>query len=130
MGKLEDLLVDEDALDRDALGAGLGPYLKVGKTGTLRPADGWRNLTQRDRVLAVLLGIKAGHVLGVRDHEEASATEVTEQVGAAGGTVRPILRGLMEAGFIAQGRSGAYFVPAMAVPRAVASLGAGGRRRR
>ena len=115
--------MDEKALDRDALGAGLSPYLMVGKSGTLRPGDGWADLKQRDRVLVVLLGVKAAHVLGVRDRDGASATEVTALTGASGGTVRPALRSLVSDRLVVQDKEGRYVVSAMSVPRALQVLG-------
>src|SRR5437870_5678313 len=94
--KLEELLVDERALDREALGEGLLPYIRVSRDGTLRPAQKWSKLNKGGRVLAVLLGAKAGHVLEVRTGESLSAQEVAALSGVPGNTSRPILRGLLQ----------------------------------
>src|SRR5438445_240715 len=109
-------------LDRDALGAGLHPVLRIGSGGALRPGDSWGGLGEREKVRVVLLAVKAAHVLGVRDHDGATAKEVTETTGGRGGTVRPALRALLTDGYAHQDDRERYFVPPMNVPRALKLL--------
>ena len=123
MGKLEDLVIDETSFDRDVLGAALLPFLRIGNDGSLRPAEKWNALNRRNRILAVCLAVKAAYVLGKRNMEAVTASEVVELSGVPGGTARPTLRGLVDAQLVSQDAQRRYYVPGMAVPAAVAALG-------
>jgi hypothetical protein len=122
MSTLNKLLVDQQELDRDALGRALLPLIRIGNDGTFRPVAGWSKLSKIQRVLVILLAGKASQVLGVRDDESLSAAEVATLSGVAGNTSRPVLRTLVERGIAAQDRAGRYFIQNMAVPDALSQL--------
>lgn len=119
MGKLEDLVVDENELDRETLGAGLAPYVRIGQAGGFRPSERWSALGQKGKIVAIVLAAKAAHVLGRRSEDALAASEIAGAAGVAGGTARPILRELAEARIFEQDQAKKYRVAAMNVPRAL-----------
>jgi hypothetical protein len=122
MAKLEDLLVDEAAFDRDALAEALLDYVRLGRSGELRPGPKWGGLSRLGRVLAVLLAGKAAWALGLRADENTGASEVTTLSGLPGGTVRPKLRILRERSLVEQSADGRYRVSSMAMSSALQTL--------
>jgi len=122
MAKLEDLIVDETAFDRDAIADTLLSYVRLGANGELRPGPKWTVLSRLGRVLAVVVAFKAAWALQIRAADGGSATEVTERSGLPGGTVRPKLRVLRDRGLIEQTADGLYRVSSMALDSALRTL--------
>lgn len=91
---LSALLVDEDEVARDELATGLAPYIQITKQGGLLPKPAFEGLSAADKVLTLLLSIKAMKMLGLRDDERVGPAELIELSVMPGGTVRPKLSAL------------------------------------
>lgn len=122
MTKLEDLMVDESAFDRDLLAGALKGLLVVTSAGELRTLDAWTALGATGRVVAGLLGLKAAHALGKRPDEAVTPSELSSLAGIPSGTAKRELRELTSAGVIDQGDDGRYSVAGIRVGRAIAEL--------
>ena len=119
MTELRDLVVDEQKFDQAELADGLMKYVRLGSTGQLRPGESWDDLSERAKVLAVVLGFKAAAVLELRQDESGSASEIAEASGVAPGTVRPVLRDLLDHHLLRQQGRGRYAVQEMRVSQAL-----------
>jgi hypothetical protein len=93
---LASLLIDEDDVAREELAAGLAPYVQITRQGGLMPLPAFEGLTAADKVLALLLSVKAMKMLGLRDGERVGPAELIELSGMPGGTVRPKLSSLVK----------------------------------
>jgi len=91
---LSALLVDEEDVARDELAAGLAPFIQITKQGGLLPRSSFDGLSAADKVLTLLLSIKAMKMLELRDSERVGPAELIELSGMPGGTVRPKLSAL------------------------------------
>lgn len=110
---LEDFLIDTEEVNRERLAEVLDPYL-IGidkdKGAVILNTKNLQNLSSVNKVLCFLLAIKAAFLLDKRKNDQASWKEVCEATGMPGGTVRPVLGQLKEAGMLS-GESGNYNVP-------------------
>lgn len=91
---LSTLLVDEDDVARDELAAGLTPFIQITKQGGLLPRPAFEKLSTADKVLTLVLSIKAMKMLGLRESERVGPAELIELSGMPAGTVRPKLSAL------------------------------------
>jgi hypothetical protein len=119
---LKDLLVDEQEFDQAEMAEGLMKYVRIGSAGQLRPGESWGELSERSKVLAVVLAFKAAATLGLRTNETASAAEIVQASGTAAGTVYPALRELVDLHFLVQPARGMYAVQGMRVSQALRLL--------
>jgi hypothetical protein len=87
-------LVDEDDVAREELAAGLAPFIQLTKQGGLLPRPAFEGLSAVDKVLTLLLSIKAMKMLGLRDSERVGPADLIALSGMPGGTVRPKLSAL------------------------------------
>ena len=122
MSGLRDLIVNEQEFDQAAMADGLLRFVRLGSAGELRPGEAWDNLTERSKVLAVVLAFKAARALGLRENESASSSEIAEASGVAPGTVRPVLRHLLDLHLLQQPSRGRYGVQGMRVGQALRLL--------
>lgn len=122
MAELRDLVVDEQEFDRSEMTDGLMGYVRLGSGGQLRPGELWDSLPERAKVVAVLLAFKAAAALELRADESSSALEIAQASGVAHGTVRPVLRSLLELHLLQQPSRGMYSVQAMRVSQALGLL--------
>ncbi len=122
MPELRDLLVDEREFDQAEMAEGLMPFVRLGSNGQLRPGDEWDALSERAKVVAVLLGYKASAALQLRPDDSGSALEISQSSGVAHGTVRPTLRDLLDEHLVQQPARGRYCVPSMRVKPALRTL--------
>ena len=126
---LEYLLADEDAFARETLASALAPLLKLSRSGDLFLEPAFSKLKARQQVLAVLLGLKAAEMLGIRESAATTPGEIVELSGMAPGTVRPKLSELLRERLIVRRKEGGYEVPVSAANQAVERLiGAQGSR--
>ena len=121
--KLTELLVDEGAVDTEALAVGLKGLLGITSAGEIRMLEGWDGLSEKQKILATLLGLKAAVLLRKRERESVTPSETARLSGVALGTAKRSLRELLAARTIAADPKGAYFVSAPLVRRALEQLG-------
>jgi uncharacterized membrane protein (UPF0136 family) len=96
------LLVDENDVAREELASGLAPFVQITKQGGLLPLEPFEGLNSANKVLTLLLAIKAMRMLELRDNERVGPAELTEMSGMAAGTVRPKLSALASNRLIAK----------------------------
>ena len=108
--KLEDLLIDEAAIDQAALAEGLAGYVGVTTTGEIRPLEKWTALSERGKVIAGLLSLRAATILGRRPSAAVGPTELAKTTGVAVGTAKRVLRELANDRLV-RSDGGTYEVP-------------------
>ena len=118
-GELEELVVSGKDLDRGLVASMLSPYLRLDRDEcAIRPLASWSNLQANSKILLYLLARKAMVALDFPlDIEGATTTEVINDTGIKGGTVKPTLRRLLGDNIIAQSKDRRYFVPSYAIER-------------
>lgn len=109
---LKKLVVDEKALSEEALAGVLAPLASLTTEGAVMFRPGFTG-SNRMRVLVGLLATSAAHRLGLRTADTLAPRELEELTGIKGGTLRPLLRGLVEKRLIA-GSAGSYRIPPFA----------------
>ena len=85
-------------------------------------------LGAKKTILSALLARKCLHLLGARIGESATPKDLELVTGVRGGTLRPAVKELVDAGLIQRGDDGLYRVPSFALED-VAALLRGGRVR-
>ena len=122
MTELEDLIVDESALDREALATALHGLVGITAEGSIRQMGRWPALSERQKVVATLLGAKAAHALKRRDSDRLGPSELAAMSGVALGTVKPVLREKLASRTCAQSAEGSYYIPAWSLTKAIEEL--------
>ena len=117
--ELEGLLVDGTEIDKKLVAEILSSFIRIDKnTCEIRPLGSWNDLKATVKILVYLLARKAMIALELSiDDEAASTTEIINNTGMAGGTVRPRLRELLGERFLAQTKEQKYYVPNYAIER-------------
>lgn len=118
---LERLVRSGREIEEGALADVLEPYVTLTEEGGLIPTRRLRKLDSEGKVIAVLLGVKALHVLGKRESDEAGPSEIAELGGIASGTVKRTVRELAADGIL-RGNKGSYSVPSHSFEDAVEAL--------
>jgi hypothetical protein len=90
------LLVNESALAREELAEGLAPRLQLTEEGGLWLLPGFEELTSVNKVLCLLLAVKAMKMLGLRESDRVSPSDLVGLSGMPAGTIRPKLSHLAE----------------------------------
>lgn len=116
------LLVDEDSIARDELASGLAPYVQLTEQGGLWPLPPFESLASANKVLCLLLAIKAMAMLGLRESERAAPGELVEMSGIPAGTVRPKLSKLAEKRLVVKGDR-EYWISSHGARKALEALG-------
>jgi hypothetical protein len=93
---LSTLLVDEALVAREELAVGLAPFVQFTRDGDIWPLPPFEELPSRDKVLCLLLAVKAMSMLDIRETEQVSPAELVKIGDMAAGTVRPKLSQLVE----------------------------------
>ena len=133
---LADLFIDAGAVDRQAIAEALKEIVGIDtESHRVVTKPGFGKLAPRQQLVAVLLGVKAAHLLGLIEKDGAQPSEVVAASGMPPGTVRRGLRELLETRLLSQDSGGRYLVAHQQVPGAIAALsstpsGGGGRTRR
>lgn len=108
---LEDLLVDEEQMNRELLANLLDEYVRIGnESGSLITRPAFKELTAKRKIVVVLLAQRASHELGKANSEWLSPSEISEISGIKSGTIYPSIRDLEEEG-IAESDDGSYHIP-------------------
>lgn len=108
---LEDLLVDEEGLNKELLAETLRPFTRVGdSSGQLLLQPPYYELTAKEKILVVLLAQKARAYFEFADDEWLSPSEISDLSSVKKGTIYPIVRDLADEGKI-DDDDGSYHVP-------------------
>ena len=118
---LKRLVVEEADLAEADLADALEPYLRFTSDGQLLLEDGFEALSAKDRVLCLLLGLRAMEMLGLRPQATAKPAEIVRVSGMPPGTVRPKLSQLTRERYATKGADG-YSLPLHSARRAVRIL--------
>lgn len=115
---LEDLLVDEEQLNKELLAGTVQKYAQIGKdSGDLIPNEQYNDLNSRNQVVVALLAQKARFELNLADEEWIPPTKISELSGIKKGTVYPAVRDLVDEGII-RDDDGDYMIPSVKVEKA------------
>jgi hypothetical protein len=87
--KLVPLVIDTADVAREELARVLEPYVRLTREGELVLQPAFEDLAARERLIAALLAVRAGELLGLRSAPGASPHEIERLTGMAEGTVRP-----------------------------------------
>jgi hypothetical protein len=111
------LVVDEAAVDRELLATVLEDRARLDlSSGTFAFRPGVRDgLNSRQQVLVALLAQKALHLLKPHFPEGLRPQEIEIATGVKGGTLRPLLKVLIDRRLVRQGQDKAYIVPGYAI---------------
>lgn len=116
--KLEDLLVDEEKINKELLYDLLSDYIQIGKqSGDLIPHSEFDELDSKQKVTVVLLAQRARNELDMVDGGWLTPTEISNQSGIKKNTVYPTVRQLDEEGLV-ENDDGKYRIPAHNLQRA------------
>src|SRR5687768_5763781 len=118
---LNRLVADGEEVDRELLANALQNVLRLDLTrGAFAFLHGVRErLNSRQQVIAALLGQKALHLLREELAEGLRPQPIEQATGIPGGTLRPILKVLVERRLVRQDADKLYLVPSYAVEDAV-----------
>ena len=121
---LDVLLVDAQDVDRELLASVLGRWLRISsETGEIIPRKGWSALDARRRALLFLLARKTAVLKKVAAGPEGAGAKVVEAgTGVKGGTMRRVLRELLDERLVAQDERRGYYVPSYALEDVAALL--------
>lgn len=113
---LDDVCIDDSALDEERAARILREYAKVGTdSGSLQPTDRFDELTSEQKVLVALVAQQARLLRGDIDTAATGPKETARLSSMKEGTVRPTVRDLAEEGFIEDSEDG-YHVSAAKLP--------------
>lgn len=114
---LENLLVDEQQMNKEILHDLLENYIRIGKqSGDLIPQEEFRGLTAKKQTLIVLLSQKARFELDMVESEWMSPGEISSQSGINKNTVYPTVRELANDGLL-DSEDGSYRVQSHGIDR-------------
>ena len=123
---LTELLVDASEVDKRAIADALKGKLAIdAKTGRLLLISGFNALDSRKKLIAVLLGRKAAHLLGLIDPEGISNKDIAGATGLPPGTVAPSLKSLRELRLVGQDTEKGYLIPNPQLGAAITFLAGG-----
>lgn len=111
MGKLEDLMVDEDEIVEELLFELLSKYIKVGKRSKdiiFNPE--FVDLKVGDKIIVYLLGRKALKMLNAIDDDKTGLRDICGATGIKYDSIKPIISGLARKNILER-EDGNYFVP-------------------
>ena len=114
------LVVDEAAIDREMLAEVLETRVRLDLTrGSFTFLPGVRDrMSNRQQVVAALLATKALHLLKDELPDGLHPQDLEAVTGIKGGTLRPLLRVLVERRVVSQSAEKAYIVPGFALEEA------------
>lgn len=111
--QLDELFVSGKEVDQGLVAGILSPFLKIDLDScSIVPSEYWLELHNELKVILFLVARKAMKVRGLSvDKEGALPSEIEEQTGMKGGSVRPNLKNLFEQRIIKKTDDSRYFVP-------------------
>jgi len=113
MSQLESLFVSGKEIDEGLLVKILSPFLRIDQNScSIIPNERWLQLNNELKIILFLIARKAMKLRGLPiDNEGATPSEIGEEIGLKGGSVRPKLRSLFEQKIISRTDDARYFVP-------------------
>jgi hypothetical protein len=108
---LLDLVLDEARLVEELLTTTLRPLVRISRSGELVLEPAFRSLSLAQKVLAVIAAAKAMKLLEIRDSEEIGPTEIASLGGIPVGSVKPVVRALLNNGVVEATPGGHYTIP-------------------
>ncbi|APX95724.1 hypothetical protein [Natronorubrum daqingense] len=115
---LEDLLVDEEKLNKELLAGTVSKYVKIGKdSGDLIPNERYNDLISKKKIVVALLAQKARFELDMVEEEWLPPAEINEMTGVKTGTIYPAVRELTDDGIVSDD-DGDYMIPSVKVEQA------------
>ena len=111
--QLETLVVRGRELNRGLVAKVLALFLKIdGDTCSIIPGERWEKLNNESKIIMFFLARKAMKALDLAiENEGATPTEIETELGIKGGSVRPVVRKLLDQRIVARTSEGRYFVP-------------------
>ncbi len=104
---LDDLFVDETAVDRERLASILNGYADIGQeTGRLVTTPAYDELAGDEKVVITLAAERAKEIKGAVDSASMGPSAISDASNVPVGTVKPKVRELAEEGLIYDGEDG------------------------
>lgn len=113
MSQLDSLFVSGKEVDESLLAKILSPFLKIDQDScSIVPDARWLKVSNELKIILFLVARKAMKVRGLPIHNEgATPSEIGDEIGLKGGSVRPILKSLLERKIFNRAGDRRYFVP-------------------
>ncbi len=115
---LDQLFVTGEVFDRQLVADILSPYIRIYVEGggvKIVFTQNAKLLGVREKLLAYLLAIKAVSLKDEGSPDSATPGDIEKETGLVGGTIRPILRRLLDEHLVTNIESGRYTIPAYAL---------------
>ena len=107
----EDLLIDEEEVSETLLSETLIEYIRIGdESGSIVPQDAYEDLTNREKVVVILLAQHALEGLDMADEQWLTPSQIAERSGIKKGSVYPAVRELDDADIV-ENDDGSYRIP-------------------
>ena len=107
----DDLLIDEEEVSETLLTETLINYIRIGdESGSIVPQDAYEDLTNREKVVIILLAQHALKGLDMADKQWLTPSEISERSGIKKGSVYPAVRELDDKGIV-DNNDGSYQIP-------------------
>lgn len=118
----DDLLIDEDEVNESLLTETLIEYVRIGnESGGIIAQAAYEELTNREKVIVILLAQHAIEGLDMTDTAWLTPTEIAKKSGIKKNSVYPAVRELDDAD-VAETDDGAYRIPTHSLERAKQEL--------
>lgn len=113
MSQLDSLFVSGKEVDESLLAKILSPFLKIDQDScSIVPDAHWLKVSNELKIILFLVARKTMKVRGLPIHNEgATPSEIGDEIGLKGGSVRPILKSLLERKVFNRADDRRYFVP-------------------
>lgn len=107
---LASLLLDSVEVDRARIASVLKNLVGIDReSGRIVPKPAFSSLSNRRRVLAVLLAVKASELMSVTDSHAVRAGDIPKLAGVPEGSAHPILKDLRDSHRVSQTTDGLYY---------------------
>jgi len=119
MTQLDALFVSGDEVDEGVVADILSPFLRVDRDScSIVPNERWLKANNNLKIMLFLVARKAMKLRGLAiDNEGALPSEIENDTGIKGGSVRPRLKSLLDEKVISRTKDGRYFVPNYSLAR-------------
>lgn len=98
---LNDVFVDESAIDRERVASILNDYANVGEeSGRLVPTPAYEELSANEKILVTLVAERAKELKDATESASLGPSKISEISGVPEGTVKPGVRDLADDGLI------------------------------
>jgi len=109
--QLEDLIVDEESVNKELLSTTLKPFIRIVRENKqFTFTSEFTSLEPKQKMIVFLLGQKAKKILGFIEDEKTTPKIIASEIGLREGTVYPYARELEKATLL-KNDNGRYFIP-------------------